>query len=65
LPPGSTTWQAAQPYSSSATFSWSTTGRAAGKYQFSVWARDASSGGKAGDSLGTWDAYTAIVYTLT
>jgi hypothetical protein len=62
---GSSTWQLAQTYSSSATYSWNTTGKAAGVYHFSVWARDASSGGKAGDSLGTWDAYTAIVYTLT
>ena len=65
LPPGSTTWQVARSYTATATFGWDTTGKAAGVYHFSVWARDTSSVGTGGDSLGTWDATTAITYTLT
>jgi hypothetical protein len=65
LAPGSTIWHLAQSFSTSATFDWSTVGRAAGTYRFSVWTRDASSTGRAGNSLGTWDATTAISYTLT
>jgi outer membrane protein assembly factor BamB len=65
LYPGSQTWQAAQAYSPSATFNWNTTGQPAGTYNFSIWARDASSSGTFGNSLGTWDTYRAIQYTLT
>jgi hypothetical protein len=66
LAPGSSTWQLVQNYYvTSAAFSWVTTGRAAGTYRFSVWARDNSSTGRYGNSLGTWDAYSAITYTLT
>ena len=65
LPPGATTWQLAQAYSTSAGFNWNTTGRAAGTYRFSVWARDQSSTGTASDSLGSWDAYLAAQYTLS
>jgi hypothetical protein len=65
LAPGSSTWQQAQAYSATATFSWSTTGKAAGAYHFSVWARDATSSGSSGDSLGRWDAYVGLAYTLT
>jgi hypothetical protein len=66
LAPGSSTWQVVQGYySGGAAFSWVTAGRPAGTYRFSVWARDNSSTGRYGDSLGTWDAYGAISYTLT
>jgi hypothetical protein len=65
LPPGSSTWLLAQAYSSKATLAWDTTGKNGGAYTFSVWARDASSTGLYGDSLGTWDAYNAITYSLT
>jgi hypothetical protein len=66
LAPGSSTWQPVQNYSSgSAAFTWITTGLAAGTYSFSVWSRDKSSTGRYGDSLGTWDAYSAISYGLT
>jgi hypothetical protein len=60
LPPGGM-WTLAQPYSTSPTFTWSTAGKAAGTYRFSVWARDASSPG----SAGTYDAFSALNYTLT
>ena len=66
LYPGSQTWLQAQAYSAPGnTFSWSTTGKPKGVYHFSIWARDASSTGVAGNALGTWDAYTAMTYTLT
>jgi hypothetical protein len=45
LAPGSSTWQPAQLYSTSATLVWNTTGFAAGIYHFSIWARDANSAG--------------------
>jgi hypothetical protein len=64
LAPGSCAWQKVQAYSSSPTFSWATVARPAGLYNFSIWARDASSAGSAGDSLGTWDAYTTLQYNL-
>jgi hypothetical protein len=65
LAPGAGAWQQARPYSASATLSWSTTGRGKGTYRFSVWSRDASSTGLAGDALGTWDAYATIDYALS
>src|SRR5438034_551814 len=43
LPPGSSTWQVKQAYSSSNTFTWDTTGLNGGKYFYTAWARDASS----------------------
>jgi hypothetical protein len=65
LPPGSSTWQIAQPYSTSATFSWNTTGLAAGNYLYTVWARASGSTGTC-NSLGCFDTYApATVYTLT
>src|SRR6266480_886114 len=45
LPPGSSTWQIEQPYSSSTTFVWDTTGLAPGGYLYTAWARDQSSTG--------------------
>jgi spore germination protein YaaH/uncharacterized Zn-binding protein involved in type VI secretion len=65
LAPGSSTWQLAQGYSTNATLNWNTTGQLKGIYHFSVWVRDASSIGTAGNSLGRWDAYNASAYTLT
>jgi spore germination protein YaaH len=65
LAPGSNTWQIVQPYSSTATFSWATTGKAPGVYQLAIWARDKSSIGTSGDAVGTWDAYSMTSYTLT
>jgi spore germination protein YaaH len=65
LPPGGTSYQLAQAYSSSATFTWSTGGRAQGAYQVSIWARDAGSTGTSGNQFGRWDAYTSSQYTLS
>ena len=66
LAPGSSTWTLAQAYSSNATFNWSTTGPlTAGVYHFSVWVRDTSSAGATGTSMGTFDAFVGVAYTLT
>jgi len=65
LAPGSQTWKVVQAYSTSATYIWGTTGAAIGGYRFIVKARDMSSAGLAGSSLGTWDVYVATQYTLT
>jgi len=57
LPPGGT-WTVGRSYSSSATYSWTTTGLASGTYRYSVWARDAS-------SSATYDAYfPGVAYTV-
>lgn len=65
LAPGSQTWQLVQGYSPAGSFSWPTTGEAPGAYQFSIWARDKSSVGTAGSTLGRWDEYATLTYTLT
>jgi len=65
MAPGSQTWRVVQAYSTSATFSWTTTGAVTGVYRFIVKARDASSAGLASSSLGTWDVYIAPQYVLT
>jgi hypothetical protein len=65
LAPGATAYQAVQPYSTTATYSWNTTGLIPGTYHVAVWARDASSGGGFSNSLGTFDASTSAAYTLT
>jgi hypothetical protein len=57
LPPGGA-WTVAQPYSTSPTFAWNTSGKAAGSYRFSVWARDAG-------SSSAYDVFSAFQYTLT
>jgi hypothetical protein len=55
---GGGAWTIAQAYSTNATFTWKTTGLAAGTYRYSVWARDAS-------SSAAYDAYfPGAVYTL-
>jgi hypothetical protein len=64
LVPGSSTWQLTQSYGSKAAFTWITVGKAAGTYRFAVWARDAGSGGTAGDVLGRWDSYSMSSYQL-
>jgi uncharacterized protein (DUF2141 family) len=66
LAPGATTYQVAQDYSTSPTLSWNTTGLIPGTYRFSVWAKDAGSGGASGNSGGRWDAYNNdTLYTLS
>jgi uncharacterized protein (DUF2141 family) len=65
LAPGAATYQMVQDYSTSATFSWNTSGLVPGTYRFSVWAKDASSSGAFGNSAGRWDAYNNdTLYTL-
>ena len=65
LPPGSATWQLGQAYSNKNSMFVDWAGQPAGLYYFSVWARDSSSGGTNGNSLGTWDSYTVLPYPLT
>jgi hypothetical protein len=65
LAPGSRTWQMVQNYSTSASYSWITTGSAMGTYQLSVWARDASSPGASTTGLGTYDAFAGVGHTLS
>jgi hypothetical protein len=65
LAPGSSSWTVAQPYSTTATFNWTTTGKVAGAYHFSVWVRDSGSPGTNSNSLGTYDAFVGATYTLT
>jgi hypothetical protein len=65
LAPGASAWTLVQGYLPNANVSWATTGKAKGVYHFSIWARDASSPGLAGNSLGRWDAYNSVTYTLT
>jgi hypothetical protein len=65
LAPGASSWTLAQAYSTTATFTWNTTGKAAGVYDLSVWARDANSSGTSGNSTGRWDTYNSSLYTLT
>jgi len=57
LRPGAAAYQVVQAYSTSSAFTWDTTGAAPGSYRFSIWVRDASSGGASGNSSGRWDAY--------
>jgi hypothetical protein len=65
LAPGASSWQIARPYSTNAVFTWNTTGRAAGTYRVTVWARDANSPGAFSNSLGSWDTSNDALYTLT
>jgi hypothetical protein len=65
LTPGSSTWQLAQAYSSNPKIQVATIAQLAGTYQYSIWARDASSVGSFGDALGRWDAYLSIGYPLS
>jgi len=64
--PGSSTYTIAQPFSANTNiFNWNTSGRVAGTYNISVWVREANSLGAYGNSLGRYDAYKVISYTLT
>jgi hypothetical protein len=62
-PPGGG-WSVVQPYSTSANFTWNTSGWGPGSYTFSVWARDASSLGTGGGGANTYDAFAALQYPL-
>ena len=63
--PGASLYTLAQAYSSTATFAWNTTGLASGAYAITVWVRDASSTGLAGNASGRWDEYNYQTYNLT
>lgn len=66
LAPGSTSWQLAQPYSTSTTFSWKTAALTPGVYRFSVWARDSTSSGLYSNALGSYDTFSAsLSYALS
>jgi hypothetical protein len=58
LGPGAASWQAIQPYSTSATLAWTTSGLALGSYRFSVWVRDGAMG-TSSNALGDYDAFNA------
>ena len=58
LDPSSSSWAIAQAYSSSPAFAWSTTGKPAGIYRYSVWVRDAVS------SAGYDTFFPGTAYTL-
>jgi Cysteine-rich secretory protein family len=64
LAPSSITWTAVQGYTTTAAFTWDTTGKVAGTYHVSVWVRDAASPGTNTNSLGRYDTFAPIVYTL-
>jgi hypothetical protein len=63
LPPGGS-WMLLQGYTANATLTWSTAGKPPGSFRFSVWARDASSGGVNGSPPNTYDSFSAFDYTL-
>jgi hypothetical protein len=65
LAQGSSRWQLVQPYSTSVSFQWNSTGAASGTEQFGVWARDASSAGTTCSSFGCNDAVAGIPYAVT
>jgi hypothetical protein len=52
LPKGATAWKVVQPYSTSPTLTWNSTGAAAGTEQFGVWVRDANGPGVYASPLG-------------
>ena len=66
LAPGASTWTSLGAYSSTASYTWNTTGKPAGAYRYTVWVRDASSSGTNSNNLGSFDTYfPATTYTLT
>jgi hypothetical protein len=58
------TWQVVQGWSTTSTWTWNTTGGLPGTYHLGVWVRDAASPGVNSTTLGTYDAYAPIPYTL-
>jgi spore germination protein YaaH len=55
--PGSSAWQSVQPYSTSATFNWTTSGTVAGTYHVGVWARSST--------VAAYDAVASTAFTIT
>jgi polyvinyl alcohol dehydrogenase (cytochrome) len=59
--PGSSLWQIAKPWSTTATFNWATGTLQAGQYRFSVWVKDSASA----NSYDAFDANTFYDLTYT
>jgi IPT/TIG domain/Cysteine-rich secretory protein family len=64
LAAGSSTWQLVQPYSTSASFTWNSTGAAAGTLTFGVWVRDSTSPGTGSSGMGDFDSYVPLAYSI-
>jgi hypothetical protein len=58
-------WRVVQGWSTTATWTWNTTGAPLGTQHFGVWVRDAASAGVNSTTLGRYDAYAPIPYTLS
>ena len=63
-PSGSSTWQLVQGYSTSNAYQWNSTGALSGTETFGVWVRDATSAGITASSLGRYDTYVSVPYTI-
>jgi hypothetical protein len=59
------TWTVVQGWSTKATWTWNASGVPAGTYHFSVWVRDAASPGVYTQSLGRYDAFVGVPFTLS
>jgi hypothetical protein len=59
------TWRVVQGWSTTATWTWNTTGAPAGTQHFGVWVRDAASAGVNSTTLGRYDAFAPIPYALS
>ncbi len=65
LPAGSSTWLLVQSYSPSAAYQWNSTGALPGTESFGVWVRDATSPGISTSSMGSYDTFVSIPYTMS
>jgi N-acetylmuramoyl-L-alanine amidase/Fibronectin type III domain len=65
LAPGSSTWTVEQTYSTSTAFTWDSTAKLGGMWQFEVWARDANSAGNASTAQGAYDDLAWTQYGIT
>jgi IPT/TIG domain/Cysteine-rich secretory protein family len=64
LAAGATTWRLVQPYSTSSTYLWNSTGARSGTETFGVWVRDATSPGTNASGTGDYDTYVSLAYTI-
>jgi hypothetical protein len=62
---GSSTWQLARGYTSSASYNWNSTGALAGNHQWSVWVHDANDSGNSCTNLGCFDNFGNLTYAIT
>ncbi len=66
MPPGTSSWILARPYSASPSFTWNTAGAPAGAYLLSAWVLDVHSGTAISSGLGgSYDAFVGFADTLT